>query len=45
MFSDPDTIRDHLARWSEPEKMFSREQVVIALDALDGGLASAKVDA
>ena len=44
---DPDTIRDHLARWSERKRMFSREQVVIALDALDAGrwLASAKVDA
>lgn len=44
---EPDAIRDHLRRWNERKLKFTREQVVIALDALrEGGwLQNARIDA
>ncbi len=44
---DPDEIRRHLARWSERKRMFTREQVVVALEALgeQGWLTDVKISA
>lgn len=44
---DPDEVRRFLARWSERKKMFTREQVVVALEALgsQGWLADVKINA
>lgn len=44
---EPDIIRDHLARWSERKRMFTRDQVIVALDTLRAGgwLADIRVDA
>ena len=44
---DPDDIRAHLARWSKRKQQFTRDQVVIALDALrtGGWLEGARVNA
>lgn len=44
---EPDTIREHLGRWNERKLKFTRDQVIIALDALrEGGwLENARINA